>query len=45
MNLGDPDFFNVSKVLSNMLSPKFAKKLKETIKDNKTFDSGYYGGR
>lgn len=45
MNLGDPDFVDVSKVLSDMLSLKFAKELKKTINDNKTFDPGHYGGR
>lgn len=44
-NLGDPDFYNVSKVLSDMLSPKFAQQLKKTINDNKTFDPRHYGGR
>ncbi|KAK1291059.1 Gamma-glutamyltranspeptidase 1 [Acorus calamus] len=45
MNLGDPDFVNISKVLSDMLSPKFAEELKSTILDNMTFSPGYYGGR
>ncbi|XP_059432316.1 glutathione hydrolase 1-like [Corylus avellana] len=45
MNLGDPDYVDVSKVLSDMLSPKFAKELKKTIYDNMTFDAGHYGGR
>ncbi|KAL5555907.1 hypothetical protein UlMin_038143 [Ulmus minor] len=45
MNLGDPDFVNISKVLSDMLSPKFAKELKKTINDSRTFDPGHYGGR
>ena len=45
MNLGDPDFVNVSTVLSDMLSPKFAEKLRKDINDNKTFDPGHYGGR
>lgn len=44
-NLGDPNFYNVSKVLSDMLSPKFARKLKKTINDNRTFDPSHYGGR
>ncbi|WOK92146.1 gamma-glutamyltranspeptidase 1 [Canna indica] len=44
MNLGDPDFYNVTSVLSNMLSPKFAEELKKTIFDNKTFPPNYYGG-
>ncbi|KAJ7945350.1 Gamma-glutamyltranspeptidase [Quillaja saponaria] len=45
MNLGDPDFVNVTKVLSDMLSHKFAKELKKTINDNKTFEPNHYGGR
>ncbi|KAB1199975.1 Gamma-glutamyltranspeptidase 1 [Morella rubra] len=45
MNLGDPDYVDVSKVLSDMLSPKFAKELKKTIYDNMTFDPDHYGGR
>ncbi|XP_062149020.1 glutathione hydrolase 1 isoform X2 [Alnus glutinosa] len=45
MNLGDPDYVDVSKVLSDMLSHKFAKELKKTIYDNMTFDPGHYGGR
>ncbi|KAL5556448.1 hypothetical protein UlMin_038684 [Ulmus minor] len=35
MNLGDPDFVNIS--------PKFAKELKKTINDNMTFDPKHYG--
>lgn len=45
MNLGDPDFHNVTQVLSDMLSPKFAEELRKTIFDNKTFPPDYYGGR
>nr|POE44763.1 gamma-glutamyltranspeptidase 1 [Quercus suber] len=45
MNLGDPDFVDVSKVLADMLSPKFAKELKKQINDNMTFDPSLYGGR
>ncbi|KAF5458086.1 hypothetical protein F2P56_022148 [Juglans regia] len=45
MNLGDPDYVDVSRVLSDMLSLKFAKDLQKTINDNKTFDPGHYGGR
>lgn len=44
-NLGDPDFYNVTEVLSDMLSPKFAEQLKKTINDNKTFHPSHYGGR
>ncbi|KAG7651168.1 Nucleophile aminohydrolases N-terminal [Arabidopsis thaliana x Arabidopsis arenosa] len=45
MNLGDPDFVDVSKVISDMLSTNFAQGLKKKINDNKTFDPNYYGGR
>ncbi|KAL1107488.1 hypothetical protein V6Z11_D03G048300 [Gossypium hirsutum] len=45
MNLGDPDFVKVSKVVADMLSPKFALELKKTINDNRTFGPNYYGGR
>uniref|UniRef100_A0A1D1YP72 Glutathione hydrolase n=1 Tax=Anthurium amnicola TaxID=1678845 RepID=A0A1D1YP72_9ARAE len=45
MNLGDPDFVDVSKVLADMLSMKFAEELKKTISDNMTFDPKHYGGR
>ncbi|KAF7834238.1 glutathione hydrolase 1 [Senna tora] len=45
MNLGDPDFVNITAVVSDMLSPKFAKELQKTINDNRTFDSNYYGGK
>ncbi|CAD5316777.1 unnamed protein product [Arabidopsis thaliana] len=45
MNLADPDFVDVSKVISDMLSTNFAQGLKKKINDNKTFDPNYYGGR
>ncbi|PAN38483.1 hypothetical protein PAHAL_7G175200 [Panicum hallii] len=45
MNLGDPDFVNVTEVVSDMMSPKFAAELKKTIYDNMTFDPKHYGGR
>ncbi|KAL1190312.1 Glutathione hydrolase 1 [Cardamine amara subsp. amara] len=45
MNLGDPDFTDVTKAVSDMLSPKFAQDLKRKINDNKTFDLKYYGGK
>ncbi|XP_027336378.1 glutathione hydrolase 1-like [Abrus precatorius] len=45
MNLGDPDFVNVTGVLSDMLSRRFAKILKNDISDNKTFGPSHYGGR
>ena len=44
MNIGDPDFVDVSKVVSNMLSPKFAQDLKRKINDKKTFYPKYYFG-
>lgn len=45
MNLGDPDFVNISKVLVDMLSPSFAKELKKTIYDYITFGPNHYGGK
>ncbi|KAK3170412.1 hypothetical protein Dsin_000209 [Dipteronia sinensis] len=45
MNLGDPDFVDLSKVLSDMLSPKFTATLKKAINDNRTFDASHYGDR
>nr|AFK35153.1 unknown [Lotus japonicus] len=45
MNLGDPDFVNVTGVLSDMLSPKFASELKKDINDSKTFNASHYGGK
>ncbi|PON36816.1 Gamma-glutamyltranspeptidase [Trema orientale] len=45
MNLGDPDYVNVSKVLSDMLSPEFARELRKKIDDNRTFDPNHYGGK
>ncbi|CAN8276098.1 unnamed protein product [Cochlearia groenlandica] len=44
MNLGDPDFVDVTNVVSDMLSPKFAKDLKRKINNEKTFGPKYYGG-
>lgn len=45
MNLGDPNFVNVSSVLSDMMSVKFAEELMKTIYDNMTFSPDHYGGR
>lgn len=45
MNLGDPDFVNVSKVLSDMMSPRFALELKTAILDNMTFGPEHYGSK
>ncbi|KAE8706935.1 Gamma-glutamyltranspeptidase 2 [Hibiscus syriacus] len=41
MNLGDPEFVDVTEVVADMLSPEFAKELKETICDG----PNHYGGR
>ncbi|RDY07016.1 Glutathione hydrolase 1, partial [Mucuna pruriens] len=45
MNLGDPDFVNITEVLSDMLSRRFAKVLKNDINDNKTFGPSHYGDK
>ncbi|KAK8325577.1 hypothetical protein V6Z12_A11G061000 [Gossypium hirsutum] len=45
MNLGDPEFVDVSKFVTDMISLEFAKKLKSTIYDNMTFGPNHYGGR
>ncbi|KAJ1394133.1 Nucleophile aminohydrolase, N-terminal [Sesbania bispinosa] len=45
MNLGDPDFVNVTGIVSDMLSRKFAQVLKKDINDNRTFGPSHYGGR
>lgn len=45
MNLGDPDFVNVTNVVNDMLSTEFAKQLKKTIYDNMTFSPNHYGGK
>ncbi|XP_058755084.1 putative inactive glutathione hydrolase 4 isoform X2 [Vicia villosa] len=45
MNLGDPDFVNITKVLSDMLSTKFARVLRIDINDNRTYSSSHYGGK
>ncbi|GJY47260.1 gamma-glutamyltranspeptidase 1 [Tanacetum coccineum] len=42
MNLGDPDFVDISKTATEMLSPSFAKKIQQRIFDNTTFPSEYY---
>ncbi|KAH0434242.1 hypothetical protein IEQ34_026854 [Dendrobium chrysotoxum] len=42
MNLGDPDFVNVTDHVSAMLSPSFAEKIRQKIFDNTTFDPSYY---
>jgi len=45
MALDDPNFVSVKKVVSDILSPKFAAELKKTIFDNMTFGPNHYGGR
>lgn len=42
MNLGDPKFVNISDIVSDMLSPSFAKIIQEKIFDNTTFPPEYY---
>ncbi|KAI3711587.1 hypothetical protein L1987_70126 [Smallanthus sonchifolius] len=42
MNLGDPDFVDISKTVADVLSPAFAKNIQEKILDNTTFPSTYY---
>ncbi|EXB24697.1 Gamma-glutamyltranspeptidase 1 [Morus notabilis] len=45
MNLGDPDFVNISKYENAMLSPDFAHQIRERIFDNTTFPPEYYMNR
>ncbi|CAM8945441.1 unnamed protein product [Rhodiola kirilowii] len=42
MNLGDPDFVNISDYITDMLSPSFAKQFQKMINDNTTFPLEYY---
>lgn len=42
MNLGDPDFVDNSKYVSEMLSKSYAKQIQEKILDNTTFPAEYY---
>lgn len=42
MNLGDPKFVSISDIVSDMLSPSFAKIIQEKIFDNTTFPPEYY---
>ncbi|XP_062193146.1 glutathione hydrolase 3-like [Phragmites australis] len=42
MDLGDPDYVNVSGNVAEMLSPPFADKIRQRIVDNTTFPPGYY---
>ena len=45
MNLGDPDFVNITRLISDMLSPKFGRALRRDINDNKTLSTNHYGGK
>ncbi|XP_024540946.1 glutathione hydrolase 2 [Selaginella moellendorffii] len=45
MNLGDPGFANISRVMQDMLSPDFAVKLYTSILDNTTFGPEHYGSK
>ncbi|XP_011621064.1 gamma-glutamyltranspeptidase 3 [Amborella trichopoda] len=42
MNLGDPNFVNVTSCMLDMLSSEFASKIRERILDNTTFPPDYY---
>ncbi|MQL74748.1 hypothetical protein Taro_007113 [Colocasia esculenta] len=42
MNLGDPNFVNVTEYVSDMLSSSVAEKIKGRILDNTTFEPDYY---
>lgn len=42
MNLGDPNFIDVSKTVSEMLSPTTAEEIRQRIFDNTTFPADYY---
>lgn len=42
MNIGDPNFVDDSKFVSDMLSRSFGEKIAKKIFDNTTFDSSYY---
>ncbi|KAJ8528249.1 hypothetical protein K7X08_021941 [Anisodus acutangulus] len=42
INLGDPNFVNISSTVSDMLSPSFAKEIQRKIFDNTTFPPEYY---
>ncbi|XP_042480227.1 glutathione hydrolase 3-like isoform X2 [Macadamia integrifolia] len=45
MNLGDPNFVNVTECITDMLSPSLAKSLQQKIFDNTTFPPDYYMNR
>ncbi|XP_022749885.1 glutathione hydrolase 3-like [Durio zibethinus] len=42
MNVGDPDFVDITEYISEMLSISFAKQIQEKIFDNTTFPTEYY---
>ncbi|XP_022730339.1 glutathione hydrolase 3-like [Durio zibethinus] len=42
MNLGDPDFVDITKYASEMLSVSYAKQIQQKILDNTTFPADYY---
>ncbi|ERM94059.1 hypothetical protein AMTR_s00010p00066490 [Amborella trichopoda] len=42
MNLGDPNFVNITSYMLDMLSPEFASTIRERILDNTTFPPDYY---
>jgi len=42
MNLADPNFVSISEYMSEMLSPSFAKQLRQRILDDTTFPSKHY---
>ncbi|KAF7034962.1 hypothetical protein CFC21_045909 [Triticum aestivum] len=42
MDLGDPGFVNAAGIVSEMLSPAFADKVRQRIADNTTFPPAYY---
>ena len=45
MNLGDPDFVNITSTVTDMLSPSFARKIRQKILENTTFPPEYYMSR
>lgn len=45
MNLGDPDFMNVTDVVALMLNATYAAELQKLINDSRTYPPSYYGGR
>ncbi|MCO5587489.1 hypothetical protein L7F22_041438 [Adiantum nelumboides] len=44
MNLSDPDFVDVTEVISTMLNVTYAAEIQSLINDNRTYPSAYYGG-